>query len=335
MENTINCGVIGLGRLGYWHAHNIASRVPNTKLVKVCDVDLDKAKLVSKELMVDYFTNNPFEIIEDDHIDAVIIATPTSTHFELLKHASNYGKKIFVEKPLTINIDEAEEICNLFKMNKTTCQVGFMRRFDPAYAEAKKRIQAGDIGEPIYFKGISRDPDSPHEEFIKNSGGIFIDIAIHDFDMARYLMKSEIQYISSNGSVLKHLFMEKYNDADQASSYIEFESGAAGDIEVSRNAYYGYDIRTEIIGTEGTITIGGLRYHNINILTKSGKTHDILPNFPERFKDAYYLEMVHFIESLKTGQKPIVTEIDGLKALKVSIKATESYLEKKKVNSYH
>ncbi|MDQ1000757.1 scyllo-inositol 2-dehydrogenase (NAD+) [Neobacillus niacini] len=330
MTNKIRTAVFGLGRLGYWHAVNV-SRIRNAELAAVCDMNLESAQRVAKELEVSFYTANPDEIFQDDSIQAVIIASPTSTHFDLLKKAAESRKAIFVEKPLTLNLDEALEIQAIIEKNKNICQVGFMRRFDPAYDAAQKRIAAGDIGKPIYFRGISRDPQSPHEAFIAHSGGIFVDVSIHDFDIARYLMNSEITSVNANGSVLKYPFVKKYSDVDQSLTYFEFASGAAGDAEASRNAYYGYDIRAEVIGTEGSIFIGNLRHHDIHILTKAGVTHDILPDFPERFVDAYNLELVDFYRVVNENSTPRVTVNDGVKALEISLAARESYQTGRKV----
>ncbi|KMY50995.1 inositol 2-dehydrogenase [Peribacillus loiseleuriae] len=325
MTTKIRTAVFGLGRLGYWHAVNVATRIRNAELVAVCDMNIETAERVAKELEVPTYTTNPDEIFQDDTIQAVIIASPTSTHFDLLKKASESGKAIFVEKPLTIDLNEANEIKGIIEKNHTICQVGFMRRFDPAYDAAKKRIEAGDIGDPIYFRGISRDPHAPHEAFIEHSGGMFVDVSIHDFDIARYLMESEVTSVSAHGRVLKYPFMEKYGDVDQSLTYIEFASGAAGDAEASRNAYYGYDIRAEVIGTEGSIFIGNLREHDIQILTKAGSTHDIVPDFPTRFTDAYNLELSDFFRVVSEKGTPRVTVDDGVKALKIALAARESY----------
>lgn len=330
MAKKVRTAVFGLGRLGYWHAVNVAKN-RNAELVSVCDVNADSAQRVAAELEIPKYTSNPEEIFQDETIEAVVIASPTSTHFSLLKRASETGKAIFIEKPLTIDLKESFEIKSILEQNNTICQVGFMRRFDPAYDAAKKRIAAGDIGDPIYFRGISRDPVAPHEAFVEHSGGLFIDVSIHDFDIARYLMNSEVQSVSSHGRVLKYPFMEKYNDVDQALTYMEFASGAAGDAEASRNAYYGYDIRAEVIGTEGSIFIGNLRQHDIQILTKAGNTHDILPDFPTRFTDAYTLELEDFFKVVLEKAVPRVTVDDGVKALEISYAAKESYLSGNKV----
>lgn len=327
MKEVINCSVLGLGRLGYWHAENLASKIKGAKLVSVIDPLEGRAEQVARELGVQKWSQNPNDAFEDGSVDAVIIVTPTSTHAEMIKLAAKNGKHVFTEKPLTQTLREADEVIGAVREHNITCQVGFMRRFDPAYAEAKKRIEAGDIGKPLYFKGVSRDGNVPHEEFIKHSGGIFLDVAIHDFDIARYLMNQEVTSITSKGNILLELnqFMEKYNDVDQGISYITFDSGAAGDIETMRIAPYAYDIRGEVVGTEGAIQIGSMRYHDVKLYTKKGSTHDLIQDFPTRFKDAYQLEMVHFIESLQKGEKPWCTEVDGKAALKIAAAARESY----------
>ena len=331
MVKSIRCAVLGLGRLGYWHALN-ASRIQHVEVAVVCDVDLQRAESAAKKLGVSKFTNNIEDIFGDDQIDAVIIATSTSTHFELLKKASVSKKAILVEKPLTVHVEEARKITKIVEENHIFCQVGFMRRFDPAYAEAKRRIDAGDIGEPIYFRGISRDPQAPPPEYIEKSGGIITDVSIHDFDIARFLMNSEIKSVDTKGSILKYPFVSEYDDHDHALSFIRFTTGAAGDIEASRNAYYGYDIRAEVVGTEGTIQIGNnLNYHNINILTKSGQTHDLLPGFSERFSNAYSLELSVFFTDILEGNPSKVTARDGLKALEASAAANQSLKEKREV----
>ena len=153
-----------------------------------------------------------------------------------------------------------------------------------------------------------------------------MDVSIHDFDIARFLMSSEVTNILAHGKVIKYPYVAEYNDVDQALSYIEFESGAAGDVEASRNAYYDYDIRAQVIGTEGTLLIGNnLSHHNINILTPSGYTHDIVPDFPDRFTDAYFLELKEFFKSIEEGSKSSVTARDGLKALEIATGGRESY----------
>lgn len=327
MIEEIRCAVLGLGRLGYWHAENIASKIQGAKLVKVIDPLKGRAEKVARELKVDSWSENPNDAFKDENIDAVIIVTPTSTHAEMIKKAAQHKKHVFVEKPLTQKLDEADDVIQVIKENNISCQVGFMRRFDPAYVEAKRRIAAGDIGKPLYFKGVSRDGNVPQEEFIKYSGGIFLDVAIHDYDIARFLMNDEVHSIQATGNILleSNKFMEKYHDVDQGLSTIRFKSGAAGDVETTRIAPYGYDIRGEVVGTEGAIQIGSMRQNDIKLFTKNQTSHDLVQDFPTRFKDAYLLEMVHFIDTLRKGEQPLCTAWDGKKALEISIAATSSF----------
>jgi scyllo-inositol 2-dehydrogenase (NAD+) len=331
MKNEIRCAAIGVGRLGFFHAQNLAERVPGAKLVAVGTSRQESAEKAASQLGVEKATNNLQDIFEDPEIDAVVISTPTNTHADLIIKAAKHKKHIFVDKPITETLDEADEVIKHIKEHGVICQVGFMRRFDPAYAEAKKRIEAGDIGEPLYFKGLSRDPGSPPEDFIKDSGGIFVDLAIHDYDIAQFLMGSPVKSVYSTGKVLVHSFMKKYNDVDQAITIVRFESGESGDIESSRNSAYGYDVRGEVVGTEGAIQISSMKYHDIVVMNKNGSTHDHIPIFPIKFQEAFLLEISHFIDCLRKDKKPIVTEIDGKKALEVSVAAKRSFETEKEV----
>jgi scyllo-inositol 2-dehydrogenase (NAD+) len=336
MANKIRCAVLGLGRLGTIHAENLANHIKGVQLVSVIDPFDGRAEQVAKELGVERWAKNPNDAFEDPDIDAVIIATPTNTHAEMVKLAAQNKKHIFIEKPITQTLDEATDVIQMIKENNVLCQVGFMRRFHPAYVEAKKRIEAGEIGKPIYFKGFTRDnppgkyPISPPIEFIKHSGGIFLDLAIHDYDIARYLMGAEVTSVLATGSVVLHSFMEKYNDVDQAITYLQFDSGASGDIESSRNSPYGFDIGCEVIGTEGAIQIPTLRKQDVTILNVTGK-HEMGPIFPPSLLECFQLELNHFIDSIIKKQRSFCTEWDGKAALEIAVAATQSYRESRPV----
>lgn len=325
VSNKIRCAVLGLGRLGYWHAGNLRYKIKDAELVVVVDPMEGRAEQVAKELEVPKWSKDADEVFADDKIDAVVIVTPTTTHAELIKKAAINGKHIFVEKPITHTLEEADEALQMIQENQVFCQVGFMRRFDRNYVEAKRRIEAGDIGKPLYFKGITRDGKMPPPDFIKHSGGLFLDFSIHDYDTARFFLGAEVTTVTALGSVIDKKYVAEFHDVDQALTYLTFDSGAAADLEASRNAAYGYDIRAEIVGTDGAIQIGSMQQHDFKILTKQGSTHDIYPDFPSQFLDAYHLEMESFIESLLLQKKPVVDEHDGKVALEIAIKATESY----------
>jgi scyllo-inositol 2-dehydrogenase (NAD+) len=335
MKESIRIAVLGLGRLGYWHAENLAQKIKGAELVAVADPMPGRAEEVARKIGVLKWTENPDEIIEDPNIDAIVIVTPTSTHYEMIRKAASTGKHIFTEKPITETLEQANEIIEVIKRNNVFCQVGFMRRFDPAYAEAKRRIEAGDIGKPLYFKGLSRDGNTPPPEFIQNSGGLYLDFSIHEYDTARFFLGAEVKEVSAHGSVVQHQYVAEHGDVDQALTYLTFDSGAAADIEASRNAHYGYDVRAEIIGTEGAIQLGSMRNHDMYLLKNQGRTHDILTDFASQFSDAYLLEMVSFIEQLRKEESPLVNEIDGKIALEIAIAATESYQTGKKVSLFN
>ena len=332
MKESIRIAVLGLGRLGFWHAENLAQKVKGAELVAVADPMPGRAEEVARQIGVEKWTDNPDEIFEDPNIDAVAIITPTSTHHEMIQKAAANGKHIFTEKPITETLEQADDVIEVIQSNNIFCQVGFMRRFDPAYAEAKRRIEAGDIGKPLYFKGLSRDGNTPPPEFIQNSGGLYLDFSIHEYDTARFFLGQEVKEVVAHGSVVQHEYVAEHGDVDQALTYLTFDGGAAADVEASRNAHYGYDIRAEIIGTEGAIQLGSTRNLDMYVLKNKGRTHDILPDFATQFSDAYLLEMVSFIDQLRKGESPLVNEVDGKVALEIAVAATESYKTGKKIN---
>lgn len=329
----INAAVIGLGRLGCEHAKN-TKEIPGLRLLAVCDHTLEKARRVAMRLDVLKYTDNVDAIMADKDIDAVIIVTQSSEHEEVILKAIAAEKAIFVEKPLAVNLQQSLYIQQEITKHKAFCQVGFMRRFDEDYIEAQRIIASGDIGTPLYFKGISRDPVAPNSQYIAQSGGLFVDMSIHDFDLARFLMKDEVTSVAAFGTTIKYPELAKHHDVDQGMCYIEFEKGAVGDIEGSRCAYYGYDIRTEVIGSEGSLFIGNSRKNHIDILTKRGNSHAIIPDFPTKFKTAFVNELTAFKQAIVTKNAPKVGVEDSIKALRIALAATESlrdYSKKKQV----
>lgn len=323
--DTVRCAVLGLGRLGRRHAENLAVRVPGAQLTAVADALDDVASGVAQELSVPVWGTDALEILSRDDVDAVIVATPTDTHASLAQAVARTGKALFLEKPLTLNLAEAEETVRAVERSGILCQLGFMRRFDPAYAQARRQIVAGAIGRPLYFKAVSRDPIAPPPAYIAVSGGIFADQSIHDYDVARFLMGDEVVSVTAVGSVLYTHEAASYGDVDQALTYLRFEGGAAGDVEACRNAFYGYDIRAEVLGTEGTLVVSGLRSHDVTLLGKRGGQFDIVPGFLERFADAYILELEAFIRCVRAGERPEVGVRDGYEALAIAAAARQSY----------
>lgn len=324
MKEMISVALIGLGRLGVSHAENLL-KIRNFNLKVVCDNKLELAQDVAVKYGIPKFTDRPEDIFEDESIQAVVIVSSTTTHFELVTGALKAAKAVFVEKPLTIDLEESLKIEQVLAETNGFCQIGFMRRFDFDYMEAKRAINEGAIGEPIYFKGISRDPYAPPLSFIERSGGIFIDLMIHDIDLAHYLMGKTITEIAAFGSILKNPDFKQAGDVDQALAFLKFENGFTGDLEGSRNAFYGYDVRTEIIGTEGTLLVGSNRKSNVQLLTDTGNRHEIIPVFQERFTASYVNELSAFANAVEQGLPSLATVSDSIRALKVAHAATQSF----------
>lgn len=331
MTARVNCAVVGLGRLGWHHAVNLARHVAGANLFAVADVIAERAARFAQQYDIPFSTSDIDAVVEHPNIDAVVIVTPTPTHAPLIRGSITAGKAVFVEKPITLSLADAQAIDHLVQESHAYCQVGFMRRYDPAYRVAAERIRRGDIGQPLYFKAVSRDPSCPPEAYIRESGRLFIDMSIHDFDIARFLMGEEVVEVTAMGAIVKNDFLSAYDDIDQGLTFLRFASGASGDIEGSRNAGYGYDIRAEVVGTEGTIQVGALNHHNILLLDARGGTHDIVPGFLERFASAYLLEMVDFIARVQQGEAAPVTVEDGYKAQAIAVAATHSFDEKRAV----
>ena len=312
------------------HAEKLA-RMPAANLLAVADVLEERAAECARQYDVPLCSSDIEAVLRHPEVEAIVIATPTPTHARLIQTAIAAHKAIFVEKPLTPSLQEAAALAQLVKASNAFCQVGFMRRFDPAFRAAWEQIQQGAMGKPLYFKAVSRDPSCPPESFIKDSGRMFVDMSVHDFDIARFLMSEEIIEVTAMGGVVQNEFMRAYGDVDQALTFVRFASGALGDIEGSRVAGYGYDIRAEVVGTEATVQVGALTYHAIRILNRRGRTSNIFPSFVERFADAYYLELVDFIDHLQRGLPPSVTVEDGYKAQAIAVAATQSFDEHRPV----
>jgi predicted dehydrogenase len=208
-------------------------------------------------------------------------------------------------------------------------QVGFMRRYDPGYRAAKQKIDAGLIGAPVMFKSVGRDPKMTSLEFAKreNSGGLIMDMGIHDFDLARWLMGSEVKRVFSEGDCLVFPELKEVNDIDNAVISLKFENGAVGAVDVSRNAVYGYDVRTEVMGSEGSLYIVKEQQTPLLVKTRAGVTHDTVPYFMERFEEAYAAEIKDFVACLEDDVPPAVTGDDGRKATAIGVAATISFDE--------
>lgn len=274
---------------------------------------------------------NYLDLLSDTEVDAFIIATPTQTHFEVLMKIIPLNKPIFVEKPLTYTIEEAEMVVEAANKYNTFIQVGHMRRFDPGHMKAKNMIDNGEIGKPIYIHDCQRDPNGPPAAYVPQSGGLFVDMGIHDLDVARWLMGSEIVEVYAQGSVLKHNYLKELNDIDNGQILLKFENGGLGMIEISRNANDVYDTRTEIIGLEKSVFVGQDQLTPCKVIGGQTIIFDMANWVLDRFKDAYELEIQAFCDCVLNEKPSPVTAYDGMTALKLAIIATQSHHKKEAI----
>jgi scyllo-inositol 2-dehydrogenase (NAD+) len=324
-RRRLNVGLIGLGRLGRVYARDLATRIAETRLVAVADPNGAAAREVAAEFDVPASYAGTAELVGDPNVDAVVVVSPTHTHREVVLEAVSRKKPTFCEKPLALSLDECREMQSAVERHGTFFQMGFMRRFDPGYAAAKRQVLEGKIGKPVVFKSTSRDPFRPSLEYANpaSSGGILVDMGIHDLDLARWFM-GDVARVSAVGGVLAYPELATVGDIDNAIATLTFASGNLGVIDLTRNGFYGYDISTELLGTEGTLRIGYLRETPVMLMTKNSVAHDTVPYFMERFERAYTLQLQNFAQNVLAERHPPVTITDGVEALRVALAATEA-----------
>src|SRR5712691_11741409 len=325
MKGRLAVGLIGLGRLGRVYARDLAGRIAETRLAAVADPAGSLAEEVAAEFDVPRHYADPLALIDDPAVDAVVIVSPTHTHRQLVIAAASRRKPTFCEKPPALALDEVAAMQDAIARAGTFFQMGFMRRFDAGYASAKKQIEAGRVGAPLVFKSTSRDPFRPSLEYAnpKSSGGMLIDMGIHDFDLARWFM-GDVKTVSAIGATIAYPELATVGDIDNAVSSLTFASGKLGVVDLSRSGIYGYDIATDILGSEGTLRIGYLRETPVMVLTKNSVAHDTVPYFMERFRDAYTTQLQNFALNVLQQRTPPITIEDGLEALRIGVAATRA-----------
>ena len=325
-KGKLAIGLIGAGRLGRVYARDLASRIAETRLVAIADPVESLAKEVAAEFDVPKHYADPLALYDDPAVDAIVIVSPTHTHRELVIAAAGTKKPTFCEKPPALSLAEVEEMQAAVAKSGMFLQMGFMRRFDAGYASAKKQIEEGRIGTPLVFKSTSRDPFRPSLEYAnpKSSGGMLLDMGIHDFDLARWFM-GEVRNVSTIGATIAYPELATVGDIDNAIASLTFASGKLGVVDLSRSGIYGYDISTEILGLEGTLKIGYLRETPVMLLTKNSVAHDTVPYFMERFRDAYTTQLQNFAQNVQQGRPAPITIEDGMAALRIGVAATRAH----------
>jgi predicted dehydrogenase len=308
------------------YARDLASRIAETRLVAIADPVEGVAKEVAAEFDVPKHYADPLALIDDPAVDAIVIVSPTHTHREIVIAAASRKKPTFCEKPPALSLEEVAEMQEAVSRSGMFLQMGFMRRFDAGYASAKRQIEEGRIGMPLVFKSTSRDPFRPSLEYAnpKSSGGMLLDMGIHDFDLARWFM-GDVRTVSTIGATIAYPELATVGDIDNAVASLTFASGKLGVVDLSRSGIYGYDISTEILGLEGTLKIGYLRETPVMLLTKNSVAHDTVPYFMERFRDAYTTQLQNFAQNVQQERPAPITIEDGMEALRIGVAATRAH----------
>lgn len=336
MKDVVNVCLIGTGRAGLIHGYNFAGKVANAKLIAICDPFEEALNSAQEELQVKYQYTDYRDVMANDEIDAVVIVTPTDTHKEIAIAAANAKKHILCEKPLAMTEDECTDIIEAAELNNVKLQVGFMRRFDESFQEAKEIIKSGQIGEVVLVKSLTHGPSEPKAWMfdISKSNGPIGEVNSHDFDTLRWLTESEVTSIHAvGGNFRSPEVKEEYPDYyDTVAMTLTFDDGKLGMVDGAQYVQYGYDARTEILGTKGSILVGDQSKHKVVVAQPDGKiVRPAMHTWRYLFKDAYLNEDQAFADCILNDTTPLVTGHDGLMAVRLVNAALESYLEKKTV----
>lgn len=331
-KDVIRVGVIGAGRIGKIHAENLATRVPDAVVAAIADIDLKAAKELADRLHVENVYSDFNQIINDQSIDAVAICSSTDTHADLIIAAAKSGKHIFCEKPVDHSLEKIDLAIDAVNKAGVQCQIGFNRRFDANFKKLQELVKDGKIGDLHILRVTSRDPAPPPAEYVKKSGGMFLDMTIHDFDMARYLSGSEVVEVYAAGGVMVDPAIGEAGDIDTAIITLKFANGAIGTIDNSRKAVYGYDQRAEVFGSGGMAATTNNTANTSVYSNAEGVTSEKpLYFFLERYMDSFIAEMRDFIAAIRDGVPTPVTILDGRKPVVIAMAAKKSLDEHRPV----
>ena len=327
---AIKIGAIGLGRLGYQHAFNLRFSIPGVELVALCDMNEEKLVTTAKAWGVPHTYTDFDAMIQNQELDAIAITSPSHLHTAQIAQALEQGLHVFSEKPLGTTVEECRIAeAAVERHPELVFMLGFMRRYDPSYAYARKMVVAGKIGKPILFRGYSQDPETAIKGAIAyagHSGGQFIDMAVHDIDLARWFMASDPKTIFAIGGCYAHPEFGQFKDGDNVSALMHLQNDSMAFLFAGRTAPHGYNVETEIVGTQGTLRIASVPQKNmVEILDQHGVRKECSQDFIERFGEAYLNEMNEFISCINEGRKPEVTVYDGTKCTEIAYKCKEAF----------
>jgi myo-inositol 2-dehydrogenase/D-chiro-inositol 1-dehydrogenase len=328
---TVRIGIIGVGRIGSMHAELLVQRIPGAAVTRVYDAFPGSARAAADALGVTV-SESVEALLGSPDVDAVAICTSTDTHADLIVAAAEAGKAIFCEKPVSLDLAEVDRALAAVEAAGVPFQIGFNRRFDPAHAAVAAAVADGEVGEPQIVRITSRDPAPPPLEYVRTSGGIFLDMTIHDFDMARFVAGSEVVEVYARGSVLLDAGFGEAGDVDTAVIVLEHANGCLTTIDNSRQAVYGYDQRVEVFGSAGMAASENPLAHSTIVRTASGVRAATLPYFfLERYVPSYLREWEAFVSAVATGQPPVVGVNDARAPLVIGLAAWRSLRERRPV----
>jgi myo-inositol 2-dehydrogenase / D-chiro-inositol 1-dehydrogenase len=325
----LGVGLIGAGKIGRVHASNLAERVSGARLVAIADPDVGAAHAAADRLGVSAIFAEPEELLAHDAVQAVVIASPAPTHADLIHAAAASGRHVFCEKPIALDLAVIDEALGAVARAGITLQVGFQRRFDRSFRQARDLVATGRIGQPRLVRVISRDPRPAPIQYLRESGGLFLDMTIHDFDVARFLIADEVEEVTALGAVLVDPAIgTEANDVDTAIVMLRYASGALGVIDNCRQASYGYDQRAEVFGSEGAVMVSNEELDRTTLVTADGsRTANPKPWFTDRYADAYAAEMQAFVDAVRSGHPTEVGGEDGRAPVAIALAAQRSVLE--------
>ena len=330
MAKTLKIGSVGLGRLGYEHAKNIANYVTGAELTAICDTDAARVAQVAEELNVPYTYTDVAEMVKNPELDAIVVVSPSMFHAEHIKLALDAGKHCFCDKPLDTTVEKCKLAEKAVEAHPDKVfMLGFMRRFDDSYAEAKRRIDAGDIGKVVLVRSYTQDPRTTIEgtlKFAPHSGGQYLDMCVHDLDLIRWFTGAEVKRVWAIGGVFEFDLYRELNDADNCCATVQLDNGAMGFMFTNRTHGAGCTVETEIIGTHGTLRIANVGAKNLlQIVDGSGAREEYYPDFLSRWHQAYINEIQEFVSCINEGRKPGVTVYDGTKVSQAAYRCKESF----------
>ena len=328
----LHVGIIGAGRIGRVHAETLAFRIPEARVVSIADVNRLAAEALAKHCGIAEVAQSAEAILADPRIHAVLICSSTDTHAGLIAAAARAGKHIFCEKPIASKLAEIDSALEAVDKAGVKLQIGFNRRFDSNFARVRRAVAEGEIGRPSLMHIISRDPGPPPLAYIRVSGGIFVDMTIHDFDMARFVIGDEVEEVYVAGAVHVDPEIGKAGDLDTALIVLRFRNGVIGTIDNSRRAAYGYDQRIEILGSEGKIETDNCYPNAATVSTGKAVSRDLPLNFfMERYRESFAAELQAFVAAVRDDRPTPVTGIDGRIPIQMALAARKSYEEHRPV----